>query len=153
MGLLLSGLLHAREDKVNDGFVFGENAGALWGNGVQLPCALGSYCRLTHLLEHCEHRIDDSGARSIGAAKLVLDRLDDLVSVTWALLDQMKDNEAEITGLEEASWASTTAASIKGAGWAAKMAFMVMAAEIKFKARTSMVGAVFVVGMVSGSHD
>jgi len=73
--------------------------------------------------------------------------------VAGALLNQVEDDEAEISGLEETSWTSSATASIEGAGWAAKVTFMVMTAEVKFEARASMVCAVFVVGLISVSHD
>src|SRR5436305_9066830 len=53
-----------------------------------------------HILEHDQRRIDDAGARGIGAAGALLDVADQVIAVTRLLLDQLEQDEPELAAIE-----------------------------------------------------
>src|SRR4029077_12279953 len=52
-------------------------------------------------LEQSERRVDHAGAGAVGAADLVLDRLDDLVAMPRLLGDQIENDQPQIAMGEE----------------------------------------------------
>src|SRR5207247_1930385 len=84
------------------------------GDRVELLCAF----RLLlldqpHILEHGERRIDDAGARGIGAAGALLDVADQVIAVARLLLDQLEQDEPELAAVEHAA-AATAMMAVAG---------------------------------------
>ena len=56
---------------------------------------------MAELLEHGERRIDNSWAWAVGAADVLLDRLDDLVTVARLFGDEMENDQTKVAVREE----------------------------------------------------
>src|SRR5262249_3401933 len=79
----LADLRHAREDMVDHRLVGGKERRALGRDRILLAGALGAFRPdVAELFEQGQRRVDDAGARAVGAAKALLDRLDQFIAVT-----------------------------------------------------------------------
>ncbi|HEY2616321.1 MAG TPA: hypothetical protein VGI78_03185 [Acetobacteraceae bacterium] len=74
---------------------------------------------MAEFLEQGQRRIDDTRTWAVGAADLLLDRLDDLVPVPWFLGDEVENDQAKVAMSEEAAKSGSAAAvmpSVTGLG-------------------------------------
>jgi len=99
-----TGLFHAGQKRVDGGAVRSEISLTVRCDGMQLFCAgAGADGYMSEFLEHGERRIDDAWTWAVGAADLILDRLDDLVPVPRLFSDEIQDDQTKITMSEEAA--------------------------------------------------
>ena len=79
---------------------------------VQLLATLaGADRHLTEFLKKRQRWIDHARAWAVGAADLLLNRLDELVTVPRLLGDEVEDDQAKVTMGEEAAEPGTAAAA------------------------------------------
>jgi hypothetical protein len=67
---------------------------------------------MAEFLKQGERRVDNARAWAVGAADLLLDCLDDLVTVPRLLGDEMENDQAKITMGEEATEAGSAAVTV-----------------------------------------
>ena len=116
LGHLRPVFLHRGEDHVGDVAVAGEMGAAGLGDGVDLLVALGAGDGVAGFLEVGQRRVDDAGARAVGAVGTLLQGLDDVVAVARLLGEQGEDDQAEVAVTEHApgtEWSTGTAAETR----------------------------------------
>src|SRR5205823_570946 len=57
---------------------------------------------VTQILEHRQRRIDDTGARRIGAAGQLLDGANEIVAMAWLIRDELEQDQPQLSGIEQA---------------------------------------------------
>src|SRR5687767_10883852 len=79
---------NALEYRVNRRAVFREISAAFGSDRVDFSAPLvGSHLRIAEVFEHRQRRIHGTRTRRVRSAKTVLELLDDLVAVSWLLLE------------------------------------------------------------------
>ena len=76
-----------------------------------LPPSPGADRHVAEFLKQGQRRIDHTRAGAVGAADLLLDRLDDFVTVARFLGDEVQDDQAQVAMGEEAAESGTAAAT------------------------------------------
>jgi hypothetical protein len=65
---------------------------------------------MADIFEQGQRRIDDAGARAVGAADLLLDGADDVVAMARLFRNQLQHDKAEVALIEDAPPAAASAA-------------------------------------------
>src|SRR5262249_45151546 len=109
-GEMLACRSNAREERVHTSLVRRKFGFARFGDGVEFlgTLARGEF-RKSHVLKHRQQRIDDAGARRIGAADAMLDLLDQFVAMPRLLGEQRQNHEFEVALIEHAARPATMA--------------------------------------------
>ena len=88
-----TGFFHAGEEGIHGGAVSFEVSPAFRGNRMQLlRTVAGADRHMAEFLKQGQRRVDNTRAWAIGAADLLLDRFDDLVTVPRLLSDEMEND-------------------------------------------------------------
>jgi len=70
---------------------------------------------VAELLKHGQRRVDDAWAWTVGAANLVFDCFDDLVTVPRPLGNEVENKQAKVAMSEEAAEAASATTVLSGA--------------------------------------
>src|SRR5262245_38270392 len=88
-----SGALDLRDRGIDRVTIFGEMRPPLRRQPIELASALRCDGGIARFLQIGQRGINNAGTWHVEAVREVIERLDDLVAVTWLLLDEREDDE------------------------------------------------------------
>src|SRR5579875_1302758 len=94
----------AAKNRLNEPALAFQHGFAFRRDRIELARPLGRIdANQSLLLKQGEGRIDDTGARRIGASQAVLDRLDDFIAMRRLFADEFQNNEADVALAEHSA--------------------------------------------------